>query len=214
MYREKLAERWQGDWRELGVAQPDSALYEALIGGYSDLRRRYHSLQHLFECFDRFDEARTLAERPAEVAMAIWYHDAIYDVMRHDNEERSADMAREALIGAGVGNDVAGRVHALILETRHCSEPLGRDAALLVDIDLAILAAPPDRFDEYERQIREEYSHVPLQEFREARRKILEGFLGRPRIFLSPFFCERYEDPARRNIASALARYSYVVNRE
>lgn len=204
---EKLAERWRGDWQALGVACPAPALFRAVIDGYGDLRRRYHSLQHLQECFDRFDEARALAERPGEVTMAIWYHDAIYDATRQDNEEKSAELAREALMGAGAGSEAAERVHALIVATRHRAEPPERDAALLVDVDLAILAAPSARFGEYEQQIREEYAHVPSAAFQDARRKILEGFLARPQIFRTLLFHGKYERQARLNIASALSGY-------
>lgn len=203
---EKLLERWHGDWRELGASPADPMLFTAVAGGYGDPRRRYHTLQHLQECFERFDEARSLAEHPAEIAMALWFHDAIYDATRHDNEEKSAEFARESLVAAGVEDEAAERVHALILATRHRSAPSDRDAALLVDIDLAILAKAPARFAEYEQQVREEYAHVPLSEFREARRKILEEFLARPRIFLTPFFHGKYEDSARRNILASLSR--------
>jgi predicted metal-dependent HD superfamily phosphohydrolase len=49
-------------------------------------------------------------------------------------------------------------VRDLILATRHDVSPPGGDAALLVDVDLAILGSPAERFDEYERQVRQEYS--------------------------------------------------------
>jgi len=157
---------------------------------------------------ERLDEARSLAERPDEIEVALWFHDAIYDVRRHDNEERSADWACESLSAAGVSSDVVNRVRSLILVTDHRSPPRGRDAEIMVDIDLAILGAEPRRFDEYERQIREEYDWVAENVFRRERGKILTGFLARPRIFWTDHFCERFEARARDNIAGAIRQYA------
>jgi len=47
------------------------------------------------------------------------------------------------------------------MATAHHDEPEGRDATLVVDIDLAILGTDPARFAEYEQQVRAEYAEVP-----------------------------------------------------
>jgi predicted metal-dependent HD superfamily phosphohydrolase len=110
------------------------------------------------------------------VELALWFHDAVYAVRNHDNEEQSASWAQASNERAGLPNAVGERLHRLILATKHDAEPTSRDAALLVDVDLAILGAAPERFDEYERQVREEYSWVPGFLFRRKRREILEGY--------------------------------------
>jgi predicted metal-dependent HD superfamily phosphohydrolase len=46
---------------------------------------------HLDECFAKLDEIRPLAEHPAEVDVALWFHDAIYDPRRGDNEAQIRD---------------------------------------------------------------------------------------------------------------------------
>ena len=88
------------------------------------------------------------------------------------------------------------RVRALILATKHDAQPTGSDAQLLVDIDLAILGAAPERFDEYERQVQVEYSWVPEEAFRKARVGILEQFLERPAIYSTDAFASRLESSA------------------
>jgi len=183
-------------------------LHEDLVAAYGEPHRRYHTLQHLDECLEHLDNMRGLAERPDEIELALWFHDAVYDVRRHDNEERSADWACERLSAAGAFSDVVNRVRSLILATDHRSPPQGRDAEIMVDIDLAILGAEPARFEEYERQIREEYDWVAEDVFRRERGKILVGFLARPRIFRTDHFCERFEARARDNIARAIRRYA------
>jgi predicted metal-dependent HD superfamily phosphohydrolase len=196
-----LRASWAEAWRTLGVDSPDMALRDDLLARYSEARRAYHTVQHLGECLALLAQERAHAERPGEVALALWFHDAIYDARRHDNEERSAAWARQALLEAGAAGEVAERVHALVMATRHEAQPEGDDAKLLVDIDLAILGAPPERFAEYEQQIRAEYAHVPGPLFKLGRRKILQGFLAREPLYLTPSLRTRLEARARRNLA-------------
>jgi predicted metal-dependent HD superfamily phosphohydrolase len=175
----------------------DEALFRDLVARYREPHRRYHTLQHLEECFARFDELRALAEHPREVELAIWFHDAIYDTRRSDNEARSAAWARS----------VAGeRVHMLVMATRHQAVPESADAKVLVDVDLWILGAPQPRFDEYEAQVREEYGWVPAFVYRKKRREVLQSFAARPAIYNTAPFMQRYEEQARANLARSLAR--------
>ena len=69
--------------------------------------------------------------------------------------------AVSAATTTGLSSAVIERVQELILATKHKSAPATHDAALLVDVDLAILGAPVERFDEYERQVRKEYGWAP-----------------------------------------------------
>jgi predicted metal-dependent HD superfamily phosphohydrolase len=159
-------------------------------------------LAHLEECFARFDELRDVARRPAEVEIALWFHDAIYDPRRDDNEERSAAWARSSVPDASAGE----RIHALVMATRHESAPRNVDGQVMVDVDLAILGAPESRFDEYESEVREEYLFVPDAEYRRGRGAILHRLLSRPTIYSTRRFIARYEAQARANLARALAR--------
>jgi predicted metal-dependent HD superfamily phosphohydrolase len=197
---------WRALWRELGAAAADEALFQRLVACWSEPHRHYHTLQHLRECLDHFDEVRPLAQRPAEIELALWFHDAIYDVHRHDNEARSADWAADEVRRAGLPAAMATRVHALVMATEHKQPPQEADAKLLVDVDLAILGAPRARFDESDAQIRREYAHVPESEFRAGRRAILGAFLARPRLYATRGFGTALEGPARENLARALAR--------
>jgi len=197
-----LLSSWQRAWAGIGAAGEGKgeALFAQLTAAYAEPQRHYHTLQHLGECLALFDDARTLAAHPAEVELALWFHDAIYDIKGHDNEQRSADWARDALRDAGAPTDAAQRVHDLVMATRHTAVPSGRDEQLLVDIDLSILGAARARFDEYEQQIRKEYAYVPGFLFRRKRREILKGFLDRPAIYSTPHFHDALEARARDNL--------------
>jgi len=199
-----LRASWSDAWRALG-ASADDALLAELLARYAEGQRAYHTLQHLGECLVHLARERDGAERPAEVALALWFHDAIYDVHRHDNEARSADWARQAARRAGLAPEVAERLHALVMATRHDAQPVGADARLLVDIDLAILGATPARFAEYERQIRIEYAHVPPAVFEPRRRQILGGILARDPLYLTAPMRTRLEAAARANLGQAVA---------
>lgn len=194
---------WQRAWPGIGAAGEGGGLFERLKAAYAEPQRHYHTLQHLRECLAAFDTARELAEHPYEVELALWFHDAIYEVKRHDNEQRSADWARETLLEAGAPAEAAQRVHALVMATRHTAAPKGQDEKLLVDIDLSILGAERARFDEYERQIRREYAFVPGFLFRRKRREILRGFLARKAIYSTPHFNAALEARARANLQRA-----------
>jgi predicted metal-dependent HD superfamily phosphohydrolase len=195
-----LSRSWQRAWAGIGAAGEGDAVFRHLVAAYAEPQRQYHTLQHLGECLAAFDGVQTHAAHPHEVELALWFHDAVYDIKGHDNELRSADWARDALRDAGVDAGPVQRVHDLIMATRHTAVPSGRDEQLLVDIDLSILGAERARFDEYEQQIRKEYAYVPGFLFRRKRREILKGFLDRPAIYSTPHFHDRLEGRARDNL--------------
>jgi predicted metal-dependent HD superfamily phosphohydrolase len=197
--------RWAQPWAELGLTAR-MELHADLRKRYSERHRSYHTLHHLAECLELLAKTRALAEEPNEVEIALWFHDAIYEPRRGDNEERSAKWAAREIRRAGGDLAQQQRLSALVMVTKHDGEAQTPDEALLSDIDLAILGVGPKRFEEYERQIREEYAYVPTAQFRPGRRKVLTAFLERPRIYYTDWFRERYEAAARRNLERSLAR--------
>ena len=182
---------------------PPAGLLGQLLDAWREPQRHYHTLQHLTECLAFFDEVRDQTQRPADIELALWFHDAVYDVRAHDNEERSARWADEALHAAGLAPDSVRRIHDLIMATCHTAVPHTPDAALLTDIDLAILGAPEARFAEYERQIRAEYAWVAPEIYAVKRRAVLRGFLEREAVYATPVLHRRLERQARRNLERA-----------
>jgi predicted metal-dependent HD superfamily phosphohydrolase len=175
-----------------------------LLVAYSEPHRRYHTLQHLCECMAALESVRAIAPHPAEIECALWFHDSIYDTKRSDNEQRSAEWARKALSSSGAAADSIQSVTDLIMATKHDALPRTLDEQILVDVDLSILGADEQRFAEFERQVREEYSFVPGFLFRMKRKAILRTFLEREHIYSTPCFLERLEKPARRNLELAI----------
>ena len=196
-----LQRSWRRCWEGLGAAGDGIGIRDELLAAWSEAQRHYHTLRHLQDCLALLEPSLELAEHPHEVEVALWFHDAVYDPKAADNERRSADWADVALAAAGVGTEARQRVHALVMATRHAAEPVGADAELLVDIDLSILGADRQRFEEYEREVREEYAWVPGPVFRHKRRGLLGEFLARPRLFATEVFHARFEAPARANLS-------------
>ncbi len=191
-----------------------AAMQADLEAAYAVPPRAYHGYAHVRAVLSH---CQAVAEgpgwrQPREVQLAALYHDAIYDAGRKDNEARSAALAlaqiERWLPGAGVE---AQRVEQLILLTaRHgtlAAADVDPEAALFLDCDMAILGAPADVFDAYDRGIAEEYAgHVPGFLFRLNRRRFLSHLLGSPRIFLSDFFHQRLDAAARANLRRRLGR--------
>ena len=201
-------ERWTATWKNLGVTAADAELFRRLVDAYSEHHRHYHTLQHLDECFARFDECPVRTDHANEIELALWFHDAVYDPHRSDNEEQSAQWARTEASRFGIDADAVERIHGLILATKHNVAPATEAAKVTVDVDLSILAAPEERFDDYERQVRAEYSWVPGFLFRRKRKEILESFLARPAIFQTAYFQAKYETAARHNLQRSIRALS------
>lgn len=179
-----------------------SALYEAE-------GRHYHDLGHIEAMLALANDYKASLHDREAVEAAIWFHDAIYDSRAKDNEARSADLAEKKLAGRTDAQRL-GRITAMISATAmHELPQLGdenaiRDAALFLDMDLAILGAPPDAFDAYEQAVRREYGWVEEPMWRAGRSAVLKNFLARPHIFHTEEFRQRFEAQARQNMARSI----------
>lgn len=200
-----LLTSWQQAWTALAL-RPREGLFEQLVDCYREPHRRYHTLAHLHACLQWLQPVLDQAEHPGEVALALWFHDAVYRFDRDDNELRSADWAQHELAAAGAASIVVERVHALVMATRHAALPTTADEQLLVDIDLSILGAKTATFDDYEGQIRAEYAWVEDALFRRKRVAVLRTFLARDCIFRTAHFRLRLEQQARDNLQRSISR--------
>lgn len=191
--------------------------WSALEAAYAVPPRAYHDLRHVHEVLGHYDSVAAGPGwvQPAEVRLAVLYHDAVHEPGRGDNEARSAELATEHvarwLPDSGVD---AARVAALIrLTARHgdlvpadlAGDPVPADACHFLDCDMAILGAEPTAFDAYDRAIAAEYRSVmPAWLFKLNRRRFLKRLLARERIFLSDYFHERLDAQARANLRRAV----------
>lgn len=191
----------------LGV-EPAAAypVFDRLVISHSEPHRHYHTLEHVAEVLKVAGRMGRTCENPVAVAFAVWFHDAVYDPTRHDNEARSAELANAELTEMGIESKVIVRVVELIRLTDHRDSPCDPDADVLLDADLAILGAGEDRYRRYAEAIRREYAHVPDEAYRTGRARVLESFLARPRIYRTETMSLEAEAAARRNLADEIGR--------
>lgn len=197
---------WSAVWNALEAWGDPAPWHQWLVAAYSEGTRHYHNLHHLEECLHAFDQVRAAARQPAAVEAALWFHDAVYDPHSAENEEASAALADDCFKEADVLRERREPIRQLILCTKTHDPGDTSDAALLIDIDLAILGQPAARFWEYEHAIRSEYAWVPAATYAEKRAEILGKFLQRPAIYHTVTFRSRYESAARANLAASIAR--------
>lgn len=194
-----LIQRWKDLSRQLGL-RGSTGIGEELLRRYGEPHRRFHSAAHLTQLLDLLDELD--ADRRSH--LAAWFHDAVYQPGRRDNEQRSAQLARQRLIAAGFSEDDSDFVARAVLATAgHKDADPAFDA--LLDADLAILGTNPDAYQRYRQAIREEFSGIPELLFKPARARFLRAMLERPSIYRTPLCRERFEAQARRNLQHELA---------
>jgi predicted metal-dependent HD superfamily phosphohydrolase len=158
------------------------ALLAALAKRHGEPHRRYHTVEHVEEV--RREVARLVPHEPeadaTAVALAAWFHDAIYDpnAAPGASEEASAALAvAEVTALTGDGARAAEVARLVRLTAGHRVEPDDRSGAVLVDADLWILSSPPERYDRYAVDVRAEHAHVPEARWVEGRGAVLRRFL-------------------------------------
>ena len=203
--------------KAIGATQPPEAIGSAgelLIGRWSTPDRRFHNLRHLIDMLARVDELAEESHDPDIMRVACWYHGCVFssdfeEVTRGnggEDETASAAFAEADLRHLGVPMETVKRVCCLIVNLkRHMLADDDIDAQALIDADLGTLAVDPQTYAEYVRLLREEYSHIPVEEYLRGRLTIVSRLLNRDHLFHSPLG-QRWEHPARENLAAEQRR--------
>ncbi|MFO6423322.1 hypothetical protein [Motilimonas sp. KMU-193] len=195
--------RWLNLMQAMGFP-PSIGCYQALEKAYSQPHRYYHTVKHIDAMLKHFDSVKLLAEQSAELELAIWFHDAIYNIPSSRNELDSALWAKEFVLTNQYDEAGAKRIFDLIMATQQHEKSSLIDANIIVDTDLAILGSSPATYAEFEQNIRREYHMVPEDIYRAKRAEILEHFLAQGSIYKLDSFISQYESAARENISRAI----------
>lgn len=188
----------------------ERTLLDRLLARHREKHRRYHTAAHVAWVIRHVDELASVepVDHLDEVIAAAFYHDAVYEPTYPANERASARLARRDLASIGWDADAVERVASMIEATEHGATGAGGvigDTAVLLDADLAVLAADPAGYSTYVTGVRAEYRHVIDDEWRTGRAAVLHEFLDRPTIYSTPTARDRWETRARANLTAELA---------
>jgi predicted metal-dependent HD superfamily phosphohydrolase len=206
--RQRFLRLWRRNLVE-GAADHAEEYYRLMVAAYQENQRVYHTRQHIEDCLTLYDRIKSRLQNPDALELAIWYHDAIYEIGAKDNERNSADLFLQH------GRDVfpgplCDIVEKHIMATLHRGDPLLHiDSCYMVDIDLASFGKPWDIFINDAEKVRMEMPHVPDHLFYPSQFAFQNTLLDRRQFFQSDYFFERYEETARYN----LAEYSRLIKR-
>ena len=193
---------------------PSGKMFHRIWASYSNPYRSYHNMEHILDCLAELETCSTVINdvfyqicpswnKPL-IALAIWFHDVVYNPQAQDNEEKSAEFFKE-LTQTRLATWKIDEITKMILATKkHSTDVFGE--RVLCDIDLSILGQKHEIFTKYCENIRKEYSWVPLTLYNRERKKILESFLKRDSIYQTKYFQDRFEQKAKANLAAAIER--------
>ena len=183
------------------------ALWQGIAMRYNESQRAYHSLQHIKQLFGQFEQIKHHLNEPHIIALALFYHDVIYEPTCVDNELKSTEYAVESL-SPYLSAEQCQYIYALIMMTashqiddidKNSDKAKESDAAYLLDMDLSILGASWSEYQQYAQAVRQEYAHVLDADYRVGRISVLKGLLAHPTLYLTDYY-ERLEKRARENI--------------
>ncbi len=174
-------------------------LWEEIKLKYSTSSRSYHNLSHIFSMLDLLDKSKKQCNNKL-LETAVFFHDVIYDSRRKDNELKSAEFFLEKKKDVFLEKE-REKIYDLILSTeKHSPIKEENDFYFLLDLDLNVLGAEKSTYKKYTEAIRKEYAWVPGLLYKRGRKKVLESFLKREKIYFTDFFYSQFEEIARENL--------------
>lgn len=192
-------------WHDILPAAAE--LGEELLARWQEPHRAYHDVRHLAQALD---SARLVSggEPGRPVLLALWFHDAVYDLRPGEDEERSAELALRRLAGLLPEAETAEVARLVRLTASHAPEPGDRAGGIVVDADLSILGQPAGRYHVYVRDIRTEYRELPEADFRRGRAQVLQRLLGLEPLFHTAAGRLAWQQAARLNLREELERWA------
>ncbi|MEB6479093.1 HD domain-containing protein [Acinetobacter vivianii] len=197
-YLSLLEKSWFELHQHYHFSEPQK-IFNKLIAAYNEKQRAYHTVQHLYECLVLLESIRADLNDAYTVALALWFHDAVYDPQAKDNEMKSAELFEQYLV-QDLSADNVQKIKRWIIATQKHASTDELDLQFLLDIDLAILAASPARFAEYEQQIQKEYAWVDPDIYSIKRKEVLAHFYQTEPLYQTEYFQQNFEQRAKGNL--------------
>ncbi len=177
-----------------------NVLWKEIEKQYTGRKRHYHNLTHLEKLITILQEYQAQVLDWDSLLLAVFYHDIVYNVLKSNNEEKSAALAAARLAGIGYPAEKITHCGLLILATKNHNAGTAADTNLFTDADLSILGQSPEVYRQYCAQIRKEYAVYPDILYKPGRIKVIHHFLQMERIFKTEVFFSRFETRAKENL--------------
>jgi predicted metal-dependent HD superfamily phosphohydrolase len=190
---------------ELGLKYSDNSIlvdecWLEIQTQYSNKKRYYHNLEHLDNLLSQLKLVRAYIQNWDTVLFTLFYHDVVYNSLKADNEEKSAQLAEKRLRLLEVPISKIELCKNQILATKNHLSSNNNDTNYFTDADLCVLGLSWDAYSGYYTNVRKEYSIYPSFIYNLGRKKVLNHFLSMNRIFKTDFFYDRFEVNDRINI--------------
>jgi predicted metal-dependent HD superfamily phosphohydrolase len=103
-----------------------------------------------------------------------------------------------------VSEEIVARVVEMILATKTHVVSENQDINYFTDADLSILGKDWEVYNQYAKQVRNEYAIYPDLLYNPGRKKVLKHFLEMNQIYKTDYFTQKYEEQARLNLSREL----------
>jgi predicted metal-dependent HD superfamily phosphohydrolase len=186
-------------------------LWKEIVYHYTSPYRYYHNLHHIYHLLEQAEAFQDEINELDTMKFSIWYHDIIYDVCQKDNEEKSAQLALKRMLQLGINIELIKKSKQQILASKGhflTESDKDNDTKFFLDFDLSILGSSPEEYEQYTRQIRNEYRIFPDSRYNNGRKTVLKYFLDSERIFKTDYYFTHYEKRARLNLQSQFDKLS------
>ncbi|NRB84837.1 MAG: hypothetical protein HRU49_13865 [Winogradskyella sp.] len=175
-------------------------LWTEIEKNYSSKKRHYHTLEHLDNLLSQLTDVKSEIQNWEIILFTLFYHDIIYNSIKSDNEEKSAEFAENRMKQISVSNDKIELCKEQILATKSHIKSTDSDTNYFTDADLSVLGQNWETYLLYCKNVRKEYSIYPTLVYNPGRKKVLNHFLSMDRIFKTDFFYNKFEIQAKQNL--------------
>jgi pantetheine-phosphate adenylyltransferase len=157
-----------------------------VLSMWNESHRSYHTLNHLNDLIDQINENKyTFTDIQYEkLILTALFHDCVYDPMKQDNEEKSAEFFLKCCEDK-TNRDIQD-IYQIILDTK-THKPSNRLSSNFIQFDMNVITNGTfEELLDWEKGIAEEYKGYGNEAYKEGRIKFLESLLDKhPYIYNS-----------------------------
>lgn len=149
---------------------------KTLLTMWNEPHRYYHSLNHLNDLILQINSFKSSFSKKEydKLLLTAIFHDCIYDPMKKDNEEKSADFFKKC----SVDNEDTKEIFKMILDTKsHDSD--SKISTIFNDFDMNIVDRDFEQLLEWEKGIYQEFKKYGKTVYRKHRLIFLESLLDK-----------------------------------